>query len=239
MTIKRPFIWAHRGGSGYETGNTMASFERARELGADGIETDVFSTKDDQVVISHSGSVTLDSQKISISSVTLAELQKLPQEQRLLPFSKLLDYTLPKNMPISIDVRNFDDLRDISALLEIRHAFPLVEICLDSVYNLKKARALNPPAVLIFSAGLDWTPGRAMKLLEQHLPTFEDLTLKAINFRWSYYLDHPELIHLIRKEGKMLAYAWDVHLKSVMQKVVPLNLDALYTNFPDRLRAFF
>ncbi len=239
MSIKRPFIWAHRGASGYATGNTMESFEKARELGADGIETDVFSTKDGQVVVSHNGSVMVEGQKVSISSVTLAELRQLPQDMSIPTFSELLDFTLPHKMPVSIDVRNIDNVRDLIAILETRQAFSTVEICLDSLYNLKKARGLSSAVVLIFSPSLDWAPSRVVKLLDQHLPTFEELGLKAINFWWKFYVDHPELIYTIHKEGKMRAYTWDVHLKSVMQKVIPLNLDAIYTNFPDRLRALY
>ncbi len=239
MSIKRPFIWAHRGASGYATGNTMASFEKARELGADGIETDVFSTKDGQVVVSHNGSVTVDGQKISISSLTIAELRQLPPDVGILTFSELLDFTLPRKMPVSVDVRSTDNVRELISILETRQAIATVEICLDSLYSLKKARGLNPAAVLIFSPSLDWAPSRAVKLLEQHLPTLEDLGLKAINFWWKFYVDHPELIYTIHKEGKLRAYTWDVHLKSVMQQVIPLDLDAVYTNFPDRLRALY
>ena len=38
--MERTLVWGHRGASGYAPENTMAAFEKAVELGADGIEQD-------------------------------------------------------------------------------------------------------------------------------------------------------------------------------------------------------
>ena len=50
-------IFAHRGASGwdkkYAPENTMPAFEKAIEMGADGIELDVQLTKDSVIVICH------------------------------------------------------------------------------------------------------------------------------------------------------------------------------------------
>ena len=52
-----PVIIAHRGASAYAPENTLASFEKAIEMGALIIETDVHQTKDSVVVIMHDLSV--------------------------------------------------------------------------------------------------------------------------------------------------------------------------------------
>jgi glycerophosphoryl diester phosphodiesterase len=44
---------AHRGGAGLRVENTLAAFENAIELGADGAELDVNLTRDGQVVVHH------------------------------------------------------------------------------------------------------------------------------------------------------------------------------------------
>jgi glycerophosphoryl diester phosphodiesterase len=46
-------VWAHRGDSAHETENTMAAFERAKRVGADGIELDVRFDADKNVVVFH------------------------------------------------------------------------------------------------------------------------------------------------------------------------------------------
>lgn len=54
---QNPIIIAHRGASAYAPENTLLSFEKAIEMGATIIETDVHQTKDSVVVIMHDLSV--------------------------------------------------------------------------------------------------------------------------------------------------------------------------------------
>lgn len=54
MVLADPFrIIAHRGASGYAPENTMAAFQRAVELGATEVETDVTLTRDGQLLLFH------------------------------------------------------------------------------------------------------------------------------------------------------------------------------------------
>lgn len=46
-------IFAHRGASGYALENTFKAFEKAKKMGADGIELDVQCTKDSVLVVFH------------------------------------------------------------------------------------------------------------------------------------------------------------------------------------------
>ena len=46
-------VIAHRGASAAEPQNTIAAFERAVQMGADGVELDVRRTADDQLVVHH------------------------------------------------------------------------------------------------------------------------------------------------------------------------------------------
>jgi len=54
---KRPLKIAHRGGSGLWPENTLGAFERAIDIGADGIELDVHLTKDGILVVHHDESL--------------------------------------------------------------------------------------------------------------------------------------------------------------------------------------
>ena len=49
----KPLIFGHRGASGYAPENTLAAFELAAELGADGIEFDVQISRDGKLIIHH------------------------------------------------------------------------------------------------------------------------------------------------------------------------------------------
>ena len=49
----RPLVFAHRGGAALASENTLAAFEHAAALGADGIELDVRASSDGHVVVHH------------------------------------------------------------------------------------------------------------------------------------------------------------------------------------------
>ncbi|MCI6039039.1 MAG: glycerophosphodiester phosphodiesterase, partial [Clostridiales bacterium] len=46
-------VYAHRGASAQYPENTMLAFEKAVEMGVDGIETDVHLSRDGQLVLCH------------------------------------------------------------------------------------------------------------------------------------------------------------------------------------------
>ena len=48
----KPYVFGHRGASGYEIENTLPSFKKAVRMGA-GIETDVQETKDKELICFH------------------------------------------------------------------------------------------------------------------------------------------------------------------------------------------
>ncbi len=76
---KRDFkIVGHKGASGYAPENTIASFERAIELGADAIEIDVHFTKDGEVVVFHDEEVSRTTNgQGKIHEFTLEEVKQL------------------------------------------------------------------------------------------------------------------------------------------------------------------
>ena len=76
----RPLVVAHRGASHDAPENTMRAFDRAWDLGADGIEGDFRLSKDGHIVAMHDADtmrVTGGSANLNVASSTLAELRGL------------------------------------------------------------------------------------------------------------------------------------------------------------------
>ena len=72
----KPLVWAHRGASGYAPENTLAAFQKAVDLGADGVELDIQLTKDDQIVVIHDETIDRTSDgKGWVKDYTLEELR--------------------------------------------------------------------------------------------------------------------------------------------------------------------
>ncbi|MGD1867043.1 MAG: glycerophosphodiester phosphodiesterase [Phormidesmis sp.] len=88
-----PLILGHRGVPEEHQENTMAGFKRAVELGIDGVELDVFLTKDKQLVVFHD----LDTQRLTgvpgiITEMTWPEIQQLTIKQVIDVGDKTIDY---------------------------------------------------------------------------------------------------------------------------------------------------
>ena len=77
MDQERTKVWAHRGASGYVPENTLDAFQKAVEMGADGIELDVQMTKDGELVVIHDETIDRVSDgKGWVKDYTYAELKK-------------------------------------------------------------------------------------------------------------------------------------------------------------------
>ena len=88
------FIWAHRGASGYETENTLDAFELAVDQGADGLESDVQITKDQQLVFSHDYAVKWKDRKVAIPKLTYEQISiiRLENDHRIPLVKDVFEY---------------------------------------------------------------------------------------------------------------------------------------------------
>ena len=80
-------VWAHRGASGYRPENTLEAFELAIRQGADGIELDVHTSVDGELIVMHDENVDRVTDGTGlIKDMTLAQLKELksvhPQNHR-------------------------------------------------------------------------------------------------------------------------------------------------------------
>lgn len=109
-------IFAHRGARAYAPENTLAAFEKAAELAADGIELDVQATKDGVVVVCHDHSVNRTSNgKGWIKDLTLSELKRLDfggwfsqefQGEPILTLDEFLTWFANTTMLLNIELKN-------------------------------------------------------------------------------------------------------------------------------------
>ena len=101
----RPLVLGHRGVPEEHQENTMVGFQRALALGLDGIELDVFLTKDEKLVVFHD----LDTERLTgvsktITEMTWPEIQQLEIKQSLNVGDKVIDYGKPEKIVLLEDV---------------------------------------------------------------------------------------------------------------------------------------
>ncbi|GHT63328.1 glycerophosphoryl diester phosphodiesterase [Spirochaetia bacterium] len=75
---KRPLLFAHRGCSSLAPENTMASFKKAREVGAPGIELDIHICKSGELIVAHDDTFQRTAgDSRAIADLSLAEIQAI------------------------------------------------------------------------------------------------------------------------------------------------------------------
>ena len=139
MAVK---IWAHRGANREFPENTLAAFNRAAELGADGIENDVSLSKDGCVIVMHDNKVdrTTDGHG-ELCDMTWDEIRKLDcgmgQHPPLLSdvLEQMRGNSLLLNMEIKMGAnpRGFDGLEEKA--VNLVHEFGLSSRVLYSSFN--------------------------------------------------------------------------------------------------------
>jgi glycerophosphoryl diester phosphodiesterase len=82
MVHHKCLVIGHRGAMGYEPENTMRSFRLAHEMKADGIELDVFLTRDEKIVVTH------DANTKKLANGSLVVMKSHSRDLRKLDFGK-------------------------------------------------------------------------------------------------------------------------------------------------------
>ena len=114
MDQERTKVWAHRGASGYVPENTLDAFQKAVEMGADGIELDVQMTKDGELVVIHDETIDRVSDgKGWVKDYTYAELKKFnfnkthPEYEReeIPTLEQVYLLIKPTNLMINVEIK--------------------------------------------------------------------------------------------------------------------------------------
>ncbi len=112
-------ILGHRGYI-YEVENTIKSFEKAFELGADGVELDTQSTSDGVVVVSHDENLKrLIGYDFHINEHTISELKDIRIDGNPIPtLESVLEIAKSKNKLVDVEIKNPKDLEKVAHIVE-------------------------------------------------------------------------------------------------------------------------
>lgn len=186
MTNSIP-IFAHRGASGYTLENTFKAFEKARKLGADGIEIDIQCTKDNVLVVFHDLDLfRLTGIRKKVNECTFKELATFPlgkhffrkfSNERIPTFQQVVEWANLYNMPLNIELKE--------SLIE--NSNPIIEA-------LQK---INLPNGSHFSSFHD----QLMRIVKMQRPDFQTAIIVTKKFNWDDLssLTHIDVVHANKK----------------------------------------
>jgi len=220
----------HRGAKGHAPENTLISFQKAIELGVDGIELDVHLTSDLQLICIHDD--TLDRTTYAtglINSFTLSELKAVQIENlyEIPTLEEVLDL-IDKKIFINIELKGKNTAKPVAAIIE--------------QFITKKNWTYNHFIVSSF----DWNALQEVRSLNSNIAigvlTQTDLAL-AIGFADFIKAKsiHP-YFHLLTHENSALmqekgfhVFPWTVNEQVDIQKIKSFQVDGIITDFPDRI----
>src|SRR6202041_194213 len=116
VLMRKPWVIAHRGASGHAPENTLAAYERAVQLGAGFIETDLHLTRDARFVAIHDATLERTTNgRGKVSDFTLAELRRLDNG---LWYDRQY---MGQRLPTLEDILEFGRTRDVVFYLEVKY----------------------------------------------------------------------------------------------------------------------
>ncbi len=238
-----PRIFAHRGASGVEVENSFAAFDRALQLGADGLETDCWVTKDQQIILFHDRSISTPlGRKISIPRANWRELEVLrlsngesipTLEQFFCRYGSM--QTLQREpVQFSIDLQDSKVGYELGKLVDAFKLWDRVKICGTSYIKLKQMRDAFPKAQLVISQQED-------QLIDHRDSDILDVKWRELHLTaWNLQAKEvtPERIQILNKAG-IPYYIWDLHDVESLQRCKYAGMQWIYSNFPDLARRVF
>ncbi|UWX54628.1 glycerophosphodiester phosphodiesterase family protein [Maribacter litopenaei] len=229
--MKQPLVIGHRGAMGHETENTLASIQKAIDLGVDMIEIDVFKIKSGEIVVFHDETVDrLTNGPGRIENYNYIDLKKLvvdgghkiPMLQDVL---KLID----NKVALNIELKGDDTADRVNYIINYyieKNGWSPENFIISSFKwdELTEMRRLNPNvqiAVLTEENPVD------------AISAAKELNAVAIN---PYYkrLD-LENVNEIREAGLKI-YVWIVNEDFDIDAMKRLGVDGIITNYPGRAR---
>lgn len=235
----KPWTIAHRGASGHAPENTLAAFERAVELGAGFIETDIRLTRDARFVAIHDEMLERTTNgRGAVQQYTLAELRELDaghwfdrefNGQRIPTLEEILEFGRKHDVVFYLEIK-FDTAMGmhhamVAALRRAESAARTIVISFDPgmLANLRSLDASIMTGMLIERGGAPDAVRRAMGAGARQLcPHYEIAT--------------PALIELAHRADLQVA-VWTVNEMRGMREAIASGVDGVMTDLPDRLRA--
>lgn len=215
----------HRGAKGHVEENTMESFLKAFELGADGIELDIHLSADQEAIVIHDETVdrTIKNAAGFVREFSVAECQKLG-----IPTLVEVFHILPEHAFLNIEIKTPEATQIV--VEEIEKFVRLQEIKIQNIVvssfdweTLKRIKSINPEIRLGVLTESN---------LEAAFVFAQDLNAFSIN---PYFkLLTKDFVQKAQQKGFQI-HTWTVNSPEDITFVKSLGIDAIISDFPDRL----
>ncbi len=228
--VKDPLVIGHRGAMGHETENTIASVDKALELGVDMIEIDVFRIRSGEIVVFHDDRVDRLTNGVgSIEAYNVVYARNLiVKGNHRIPFLQEVLQTVDKKAMLNIELKGANTADRVNFIIENyikNHGWTLDQFLISSFNweELKVMRQLNPEipiAVLIEQDPLD-----AIDIANE---------LNAVAINPYYKMLSAAKVKQIHNAG-FKVYTWTVNEPADILQMKKIGVDGIFSDYPERL----
>jgi glycerophosphoryl diester phosphodiesterase len=232
-----PYIFGHRGASGYEIENTIPAYTKAVDMGV-GIEADVQLTKDNKLICFHDPYIKIEGKLYLIKNMTLKEFRAIKfDDNREIPLVKEV-FKHFKDAPSTLRY-SFD-------IIDKPSGFELINLAKDASL-LKKIEITDRRLILLSalrrkyeSLNLVYTLIETLKSINSktvNINKLRKLRINVINIRCKGNIE--DLFRDVIDNG-LKCYIWGVNTKLNMKRIIKMRykdeiVSAIYTDYPDKL----
>lgn len=220
----------HRGAKGYVTENTLASIQKAMDLGVDGIEIDIHRCKTGELVVFHDFTLDrLSNGQGDITNFTLSELKalKLKGAYKIPTLVEVLDLVDNKCL-LNIELKGIDTVDGVAKIIEAyvnNKSWTYKNILVSSFQHnlLATLRERNQEVPLGILTDTN---------LKEAIDVAKELKARAIHPDFNMLT--KEDVAQIKAEGYKV-YTWTVNEYKDIERMVHYKVDGIISDFPDRI----
>lgn len=231
MQEKKPLVIGHRGAMGHETENTLASIQKALDLGVDMIEIDVFNVKGGDTMVFHdetldrlanAGGRIEDWTYYELRKVVLDGGHKIPRLQDVL---KLID----NKVRLNIELKGKGTVTRVKFITDYyikERGWTMDNFLISSFHwdELREMREKNPNIPIAILTAAD--PMDAISIAKE-------LKAEAINPNFKKLNQENSLaIH----DAGFKIYPWTVNEPQDILTMKEFGVDGIITNYPERVQ---
>jgi len=216
-----PIGFAHRGASAVAPGNTLEAFRVAVEMGASGLESDVWVSDDGEAVLDHDGMVGGWLRRRPIATVPR---HRLPAHLSTLP--ELYD-EVGTHLPVCLDLKDPEAISAVLAAADAAGAREQLWLCHPQAEVLLPWREKAEGVKLVVSCKL-----RELQGPERAAAELSRSGIDAVNLHhteWSGGL--TTLFHRF----DLYALAWDAQLPRHLAELLDMGVDGVFSDHVDRM----
>lgn len=212
--------FAHRGARAHAAENTLEAFALALEMGASGLESDVWLTADGVAVLDHDGVV---------AGVPVGRLDRraLPPH---IPALADLYAACGTGFELSLDLKDDAAAPEVLRVAAAAGAPDRLWLCHWNWRRLVPCREASRAVRLVDSTSLAHmrtpAPERAWRMAR--------LGIDALNLHHTHW--SRELVDAMRAAGR-LVFAWDLQSPADLRAALALGVDGVYSDHVDRMQA--